>query len=198
VTASARVRRGATGVESEREKMLAGRPYLARDPDLVAARGRARDLLRRFNATSQREAALRRSLLRKLFGRAGRGTWIEPPFFCDYGRNIKLGDGVYVNFDCVVLDCAPVSLGDNVLIGPAVQIYAAHHPVDAEERATGLELASPIVVEDDAWIGGGAILCPGVRVGRGSTIGAGSVVTRDVPAGVVAAGNPCRVLRRIA
>ena len=122
---------------------------------------------------------------------------IEPPFHCDYGSNIFLGDNVYFNFNCIILDPAKVEIGDNVLVGPAVQIYTATHPISVTERKTMLESAKPIRIASDVWIGGGAIICPGVQIGRGSVIGAGGVVTRNVPAGVVAAGNPCRVIRKI-
>ncbi len=182
---------------TERRKMIAGEPYLASDPVLRAARRRARILTRRYNVTTDEETGRRERLLRELFARVGRGVLIEPPFFCDYGGNISLGDGVYVNTGCVILDCGLVNIGSNVLLGPHVQIYAAHHPVDPTRRRGGRELASPVVIEDDVWIGGGAILCPGVRVGRNTTIGAGSVVVADVPPDVVAAGNPCRVVRKL-
>jgi maltose O-acetyltransferase len=182
-------------IRTERQKMLSGEPYSASDLELATARRRARELLARYNAATQ--AADRWTILKKLLAKMGRDVFIEPPFFCDYGSNITLGDGVYMNFNCVILDCAPVTIADNVLLGPAAQIYAAHHPVEPEARAAGRELATPIVVEENVWIGGGAIICPGVRIGCNTTIGAGSVVTRDVPAGVVAAGNPCRVIRRL-
>jgi maltose O-acetyltransferase len=174
------------------EKMLAGEMYQASDPELVAGRRRARALCARLASEDQRD-----EVIRELLGRAGRNVWIEPPFFCDYGSNIHVGNNVFFNFNCVILDPARVRIGDNVFFGPAVQIYTATHPLDAAERATGLEFAKPIEIGSDVWIGGGAILCPGVTIGPGSVVGAGSVVTRDVPAGVVAAGNPCRVMRRV-
>lgn len=182
---------------TEREKMLAGELYDASDPELVLARRRARDLLRAFNGSRDEEHDARRRILGELLGAVGEGAWIEPPFSCDYGRNITLGDRVYFNFHCVVLDCAAVTIGDDVFFGPSVQVYAATHPLDHVERKSGRELARPITIESDVWVGGGAILCPGVRVGARSVIGAGSVVTRDVPEGVVAAGNPCRVIRHL-
>jgi maltose O-acetyltransferase len=180
---------------TEREKMLAGELYDASDPELVLARRRARDLLRAFNESRDEEHDARRQILGELLGAVGEGAWIEPPFSCDYGRNITLGDRVYFNFNCVILDCAAVTIGSDVFFGPNVQVYAATHPMDHVARKSGRELARPITVESDVWVGGGAILCPGVRVGARSVIGAGSVVTRDVPEGVVAAGNPCRVIR---
>jgi maltose O-acetyltransferase len=178
-------------------KMLAGELYIASDPELVLARRRARDLLRALNGSRDEEHDERRRILGELLGAVGEGVWIEPPFWCDYGRNIALGDRVYFNFNCVVLDCAAVTIGSDVFFGPNVQVYAATHPLDHVVRKSGLELARPIEVGADVWVGGGAILCPGVRVGARSVIGAGSVVTRDVPEGVVAAGNPCRVVRHL-
>ena len=182
---------------TEREKMLAGELYIASDPELVLERRRARDLLRAYNGSRDEEHDARRQILGELLGAVGEGAWIEPPFWCDYGRNITLGDRVYFNFNCVILDCAAVTIGDDVFFAPNVQVYAATHPLDHVTRKSGLELARPITIESDVWIGGGAILCPGVRVGARSVIGAGSVVTRDVPEGVVAAGNPCRVIRSL-
>jgi maltose O-acetyltransferase len=150
-----------------------------------------------LNQTRDDEVETRACLIRELIPASGKGVWIEPPFFCDYGRNITLGDKVFFNFNCVVLDVAPVRIGSRVLVGPAVQIYAATHPLRAVERRTGLELGAPVEIGDDVWIGGGAIVCPGVRIGARSVIGAGSVVTRDIPEDVFAAGNPCRVVRAI-
>lgn len=177
--------------------MLAGEPYLASDPVLRAARARARMLTRRYNITTDAEARRREHLLRMLLARVGRGVFIEPPFFCDYGGNISLGDDVYMNTGCVILDCGSVEIGSGVLLGPRVQIYAAHHPLEPDRRRDGRELASPVVIGENTWIGGGAIVCPGVRIGANTTIGAGSVVSRDVPPNVVAAGNPCRAVRRL-
>ncbi|HEY7312868.1 MAG TPA: sugar O-acetyltransferase [Gemmataceae bacterium] len=183
---------------TERQKMLAGRLYRASDPELTAARRRSRRLTRLYNQTTEDETERRLQLLLELFGRIGPGVEIEPPFACDYGDNIHAGDNLYINFGCVILDCARVDIGRNVQIGPGVHIYTGHHPVDPDERATGLEMATPVRIGEDVWIGGGAILGPGVTIGDGSTIGAGSVVVKDVPARVVAVGNPCRVIRRLA
>lgn len=182
-------------MRSEKEKMLAGELYHATDPQLVAERRRARDLLRAFNATTDAETELRASTLRELLGAAGEGVLIEPPFFCDYGSHIRLGDRVYFNFNCVVLDVAEVVIGSDVMFGPAVQVYTATHPMDYQTRRAGLEGGKPVTIGSDVWVGGGAIILPGVTVGARTVIGAGSVVTRDVPEGVFAAGNPCRVLR---
>lgn len=184
-------------MKSEREKMLDGEPYIASDRDLAADRAAVRRRLALFNATGPDDLAERSRLLVAIVGTVGDDTHIEPPFRCDYGRNITLGSFVYMNFGCIILDCARVTIGDRVKFGPSIQLLAAHHPIDPCERAAGPELASPITIGDDVWLGGGVIVCPGVTIGAGTTIGAGSVVTRDIPAGVVAYGNPCRVARRI-
>jgi maltose O-acetyltransferase len=175
--------------------MLAGQLYHAGDPELVEDRARCERMLRAFNAEPDEDGRSR--ILGELLGALGARAYIRPPFFCDYGFNIQLGADVFLNFNCVILDVVQVTIGDRVQIASAVQILAADHPVDPEVRATGAESGRPITIEDDAWIGGGAILCPGVTVGAGSVIGAGSVVTRNIPPGVVAAGNPCRVLHPV-
>ena len=181
---------------SEREKMLAGELYDPFDPELVAGRERARDLCQALNATRERETEERRAILRELFGAGGETVWMQPPFFCDYGANIVLGERVFFNFNCVVLDVCRVRIGDFSLFGPAVQIYTPMHPFDAELRRLE-EYGKPVEIGSDVWVGGGAIILPGVRIGSRAVIGAGSVVTRDVPDGVFAAGNPCRVIREI-
>ena len=173
--------------------MLAGELYDAGDPELVADRARSERLTRAFNDAQDLDARLR--TLRELLRGLGDESEIRPPFYCDYGDNIRLGSGVFLNFACVLLDVVAITIGDRVQIGPAVQLLAADHPLDVATRASKLENGRPIAIEDDAWIGGGAIVVPGVTIGRGSVVGAGSVVTRNVPAGVVAAGNPCRVIR---
>lgn len=182
---------------SERAKMLRGELYLASDPALFAARVRARRLCAAFNASDPDDLAGRMALLVELLGRVGPEAAIEPPFYCDYGSQITLGAGVFVNFGTVFLDPAAITIGDQVQIGPGVQLLTADHPRDAAERAAGPELARPISIGSRAWLGGGAIVCPGVSIGAGTIVGAGSVVVRDLPAGVVAAGNPCRVIRRL-
>jgi len=174
--------------------MVAGRHYDPQDPELVALRDRARALCQRLNALPADQPGALRPLLAQLFG-ADTDACVTPPFSCDYGTQIRLGRGVYFNFGCVVLDVAPVTIGDHVLFGPGVHVYTAMHPMDAGQRRSGVEWGEPVTIGDDVWIGGGAILCPGVRIGDRAVIGAGSVVTRDVPADVFAAGNPCRVLR---
>jgi maltose O-acetyltransferase len=179
----------------EREKMVAGEPYLASDPELVRERARARRLAGRYNATEQEDGEGRRALLDELLGQVGEGAWIEPPFHCDYGWNVTLGERAFLNFGCIVLDCAPVEIGPLTMFGPAVQLCAATHPLDPAERERGLEYALPIVVGRNVWIGAGAIVGAGVTIGDNTVIGAGSVVLQDVPANVLAAGSPCRVIR---
>jgi maltose O-acetyltransferase len=183
-------------VTSERQKMLAGEMYDPFDPDLVAGRERARDLCQSLNATREGDHDARRQILQQLFGRGGDTVWMQPPFFCDYGTNIELGERVFFNFNCVVLDVCPVRIGSFTLFGPAVQVYTPMHPMNAKLRRER-EFGKPISIGEDVWIGGGALILPGVQIGDGAVIGAGSVVTRDVPDGVFAAGNPCRVIRPI-
>ena len=184
-------------LQSQRQKMLAGELYLASDPELVALRARARQITRAYNNTTESERDVRRALLNRLLGRMAPKMEIEPPFRCDYGTNIFIGDNFYANFGVVMLDCAEIHIGDNAFLAPNVQLYTAHHPLDPQIRASGLEAATPIRIGDNVWLGGGAIVLPGVTIGDNTTIGAGSVVTRDIPGGVVAAGNPCRVLREL-
>jgi maltose O-acetyltransferase len=183
-------------MKSERQKMLAGELYDPMDPELVAARERARDLCQSLNATREAQADERRRILCALFGAGGDSVWMQPPFFCDYGSNIELGERVFFNFNCVVLDVCPVRIGDYSLFGPGVQILTPMHPLNAEQRRRE-EFGKPVTVGSDVWVGGGAILLPGVHIGSRAVIGAGSVVTRDIPEGVFAAGNPCRVIRAI-
>jgi maltose O-acetyltransferase len=177
--------------------MVAGELYLASDPELLRERARARELVARYNATGQDEQEERHSLLTRLLASMGECAWIEPPFHCDYGWNISLGERAFLNFNCVILDCAAVEIGAGSMLGPAVQLCAATHPVDPAERATGLEYARPIVIGTNVWIGAGAIVGAGVTVGDDAVIGAGSIVLRDIPARVLAAGNPCRVIRTL-
>jgi maltose O-acetyltransferase len=181
---------------TEREKMLAGELYDPLDEELVAARTRARNLCWELNATHDDDKERRRRILQELFGFGGETAWVQPPFFCDYGKNIHLGQRVFFNFNCVVLDVAEVRVGDFTLLAPNVQLLTATHPLNAELRRHK-EYAKPITIGSDVWIGGGAIIGPGVTIGDRTVIGAGSVVMRDIPAGVVAYGNPCRVVRSI-
>lgn len=183
-------------MRTEKEKMLAGEHYDPLDAELVRAREQARDLCRELNASRERDQEDRRRILTALFGQGGDSVWMQPPFYCDYGSNILLGERVFFNFNCVVLDVCRVKIGNFTLFGPAVQIYTATHPRNAELRRRQ-EFGKPVEIGSDVWVGGGAIICPGVRIGSKTVIGAGSVVTRDIPDGVCAAGNPCRVFREI-
>ncbi|WP_074948391.1 sugar O-acetyltransferase [Myxococcus fulvus] len=182
---------------TEMEKMLAGELYNGWDAQLTAARSRARRLLRAYNDTLMEDEDLRKQLLGQLLGQVGEGVYLEPPFHCDYGTFIQLGKRVYMNFQCVILDCNRVTIGDDVSFGPNVHIYAATHPLDADERIKGPELSKPVTIGAKTWVGGGTIILPGVTVGEGVTLGAGSVVTKDVPPYVLAAGNPARVIRAL-
>lgn len=183
--------------KTEKQKMLAGELYLASDPELAAESKRASLLLHRYNQTSVEEQDDRSQLLQELFGAVGERPVIVPPFHCDYGIHIYLGDRVYMNFGCVILDCNTVHIGNDVMCAPHVQIYTAYHPTEPQMRLTGRELAAPVRIGNNVWLGGGVIVCPGVTIGDNTTIGAGSVVTKDIPANVVAVGNPCRVIRQL-
>lgn len=183
-------------MRTEREKMLAGELYDPLDPDLVAGRERARDLCQRLNASCAAEEDLRRKLCSHIFGKGGETVWMQPPFWCDYGANIELGERVFFNFNCIVLDVCRVTIGDYTLFGPGVQVLTPLHPMNAALRRKE-EYGRPIEIGSDVWIGGGALILPGVTIGSGAVIGAGSVVTRDIPADTFAAGNPCRIIREI-
>jgi maltose O-acetyltransferase len=180
---------------TEREKMLAGESYNCLDPDLEAERQKIKGLLRLYNLTEA--GPERQTMLQQLLGHIGQNSFIEPPFYCIYGQNIYIGDHVYLNLLCTILDCNQVHIGHHVMIGPGVQIYTAAHDLQAESRNQGWEVATPIMIEDNVWIGGSAILLPGVSIGRNAVVGAGAVVTRSVPANTVVAGNPARVIREI-
>jgi maltose O-acetyltransferase len=195
-------------LRTEKEKMLAEEPYRSRDPELLALYHRAKDLLARFAGIAPTDAQAKKDILNSLFGSLGTGVWIENPFFCDYGMNIHIGNNCFVNYNCVFVDDNRIHIGNDVLIGPAVQLYTATHPVLPEERIVHnnshsggqtqyLTRALPISIGDRAWIGGGVVILPGVTIGEGTTIGAGSVVTKDVPARCFGAGNPCRVIRNL-
>jgi maltose O-acetyltransferase len=181
--------------KTEREKMLAGERYNCLDPDLEAERQKTKELLRLYNRTET--VPERQTILERLLGGIGQNSIFEPPFYCTYGQNTYVGDHVYLNFLCTILDNNEVHIGHHVMFGPAVQIYTAAHLLQAESRIQGWEVAKPIVIEDNVWIGGGAILLPGVRIGRNAVVGAGAVVPRSVPANTVVAGNPARVIREI-
>lgn len=183
---------------TEYEKMIAGALYDANDAALVRMRRRARALLDALNVSAQDiKTGDRLKMCKQLFGRAGKGLWLQPPFYCDYGKNIELGDNVYFNFNCVILDVAKVTIGSSVLFGPNVQIYTAGHPLDWQARAGGKEFGKPVAIGDYVWVGGGAIVCPGVSIGSKSIIAAGAVVTKNVPSGVVVGGNPARVIKTL-
>jgi maltose O-acetyltransferase len=182
-------------IRSEREKMLGGELYNASASEIQADQAAAREWLSRYNAATALPDDARRSLLRERLADVGEGAVIRPPFHCDYGYNIRLGARVFLNFNCVILDVVMVSIGEGAQIGPAVQIYTADHPRDPETRRAGLEFGRPVAIGRNVWIGGGAIILPGVRVGDDAVIGAGAVVTRDVPAGATAMGNPARAPR---
>lgn len=181
---------------SEKEKMLAGFFYNAADEELVQARHQARRLLWQYNATDPADTEKRHQLCQQLFGKVGKNVNIEPPFFCDYGSQIYIEDGVFINFNCTILDCAKVEIGQGCMIGPQVQIYTATHPLDPKARTEGKEFAIPVKIGKNVWIGGGAIILPGVHIGEGSIIGAGAVVTKNIPAYSVAVGNPAKVKRQ--
>jgi maltose O-acetyltransferase len=181
--------------KTEKEKMLAGETYNCLDAALEAERQQIKKLLRRYNQTE--DLPERQTILRQLLGQVGQDSIVEPPFHCVYGHNIHIGDHVYINVLCTILDCGAVHIGRHVMIGPGVQIYTAAHHLQAEARIQGLEVARPIVIEDNVWLGGSAILLPGVTIGRNAVVGAGAVVTRSVPPNVVVAGNPARVIREI-
>lgn len=184
-------------MSSEKDKMLSGELYKSFDAELLAERQRAKEIVFRYNSLQPSLVEERNELLRSLFGSVKGNFFIEPPFRCDYGCNIEIGENFYANYNLVILDCAKVTIGDNVLIGPNVGIYTAGHPLHFELRNEEWEFACPITIEDNVWIGGNVVLNPGVTVGRNTVVGSGSVVTKDIPANVVAAGNPCRVIREI-
>jgi maltose O-acetyltransferase len=184
-------------MKTEKQKMLAGELYNALDKEISDERMNTRLLLKRLNETAENEPERRGEILKQLLPNASEGLWIQPPFYCDYGYNMKIGEKVFFNFNCVVLDVTYVTIGSRTLFGPNVQIYTATHPIDFRERATTLEYAKPITIGEDVWVGGSAVICPGISIGDRTVIGAGSVVTKDIPSDVFAAGNPCRVIRQL-
>lgn len=183
---------------TEKEKMLAGLAYDASfDPELLSARADCLDRCFEFNHMPPARSSRRERFLPKLLGRVGERVTLIPPFYCDYGTNISLGDHTFINFNCTMLDEAPITIGRHVFVGPSCHFYTASHPLKISERNRGIETAQPITVGDNVWIGGNVTILPGVTIGAGTVIGTGSVVTRSLPAGVVAAGNPCRVIREL-
>ncbi|SEO24042.1 maltose O-acetyltransferase [Halogranum amylolyticum] len=182
---------------TEKEKMLAGELYDASDPVLVEERERAKRLTRLYNETTETEHDRRGELLTDLFGSVGESCYVEPPFRCDYGYNVHVGDEFYANYDCVVLDVCEVTVGDNCMLAPGVHIYTATHPLDADTRAAGPEYGEPVDVGDDVWLGGRAVVNPGVTIGDGAVVASGAVVTNDVPENVVVGGNPATVVKEL-
>lgn len=184
-------------METEKGKMLKGELYNAADPKLFEERLVARRLTRLLNQTVETDLATRTDLLKRLFGSTGKNLYIEPTFRCDYGYNIHVGENFYANFDCVFLDVCEIRIGDNCLVGPGVHIYTATHPLHADERIAGVEFGRPVGIGDNVWIGGRAVLNPGVRIGNNVVIASGAIVTKDVPDSVLIGGNPARVIKQI-
>ncbi len=185
-------------MQTEKEKMLAGLYYLSGDKELVKERKNARSLLKYLNDSSDDEDYVaREGFIRQLLGAAGCSPYIEPPFYCDYGYNIRVGANFYANFNCTILDVCQVTMGDNVMLGPHVQIYTATHPLTHSQRINGIEYGKPVSIGNNVWIGGGSIINPGVSIGNNVVIGSGSVVTKDIPDNVLVAGNPARVIREL-
>ena len=181
----------------EKERMLAGEAYDPSDPELRRERQRARDRCRQYNETAQTETDRRDRLLTELFGAVEDDATVLPPFHCDYGYNVGVGDDFFANFGCVFLDAGPIAFGENCMLGPGVHVYTPTHPLDPEERATGLEFGDPVTVGDDVWIGGRAVITPGVEIGDCAVVAAGAVVVDDVPSRTVVGGNPAEVIREI-
>lgn len=182
---------------TEKEKMLTGKLYISSGIELAGDREHAKELVFDFNSSHPKEYEKRNNIIQKLFGKTKNSFYIEPPFRCDYGYNISIGENFYSNYNCIILDCAKVTIGDNVFFAPNVGLYTAGHPIHHEIRNTGFEYAFPITIGSNVWLGGGVIVTPGITIGDNVVIGAGSVVTKDIPSNVVAAGNPCKVLREI-
>lgn len=183
---------------NEKEKMLKGLPYDSTDKELREIFHKSKDILKEYNKSQTRDE--KSILLKKLFGSKGNDVYIEPPFYCDYGENIFAGNTVYMNTNCVILDCAKVTIGNNVLFGPNVQVYAASHPLQGKDRVVNgkiVETSAPVAIGNDVWIGGGSIICPGVKIGDNVVIGAGSIVTKDIPSNSVAVGSPCKVIKKL-
>lgn len=184
-------------MNTEKEKMVSGEPYMAADPELVRDRENARKLTRLYNQTTESEGDERTALLNQLLGSTGLHVYIEPTFRCDYGYNISVGENFYANFDCVILDVCEVKIGRDCMLAPGVHIYTATHPLDPFERSSGVEYGKPVTIGDHVWIGGGAIINPGITIGNHSVVASGAVVTKDVPEGVVVGGNPAKVIKHI-
>ncbi len=183
-------------MKTEKAKMLAGELYNPEDRELSEDRSRAKNLCHKYNNLNPAAEDKKKSLLQELF-KTEREPHIEPDFYCDYGYNITLGENFYANHNCIFLDVNTITIGNNVMLGPSVQIYTATHPLEASKRNSGLELGFPVIIGDNVWIGGGAVIQPGIKIGSNAVIGAGAVVTKDIPANVFAGGNPVRVIKDI-
>ncbi|MBM7650247.1 maltose O-acetyltransferase [Bacillus ectoiniformans] len=184
-------------LRTEKEKMIAGLEYIASDEELVKNRERARRLTRLFNQSDETELTKRTELLKELFGSTGENVYIEPNFRCDYGYNIHVGENFYANFDCVILDVCEVRIGDNCLLAPGVHIYTAAHPIDPIKRKSGVEFGKPVTIGNNVWIGGRAVINPGIEIGDNAIIASGAVVTKDVPKNTVVGGNPAKILKNV-
>ncbi len=182
---------------NQKERMLAAQLYFSADPELTAERRRARRLVRAYNATTEEQESERDALLRELLGARGKTLFIETPFTCDYGGNVYVGENFYANFDCVILDTCEVRIGDNCMFGPRVSLFTAGHPLDAATRNSGWEFGRPITIGNNVWIGGHAVINPGVTIGNNVVVASGAVVIRDVPDNVVVGGNPARILKQV-
>ena len=182
---------------TEKEKMIKGEMYFSADEVLVNERNRARILTRDFNNTTEDELDKRAEILKELLGKIGKNIYIEPNFRCDYGYNIYVGENFYANFDCLLLDVCPIKIGNNAMLAPGVHIYTATHPLNPTERNSGYEYGKPVNIGDNVWIGGRAVICPGVTIGNNVVVAAGAVVTKDIPSNVVVGGNPAKVIKHI-
>lgn len=179
------------------ELMQVGKLHYWNDPEINELGKKAELLVEQYNATKVGEDETRTAILKELLGEGGDKCFIKPPFRCDYGKFIEIGEGTFLNFDCIILDACKVKIGKHVLIGPRTCIYSASHPIYAPVRVEGYDVSKPVTICDNVWLGGNVVVNPGVTIGQGSVIGAGSVVTNDIPANVIAAGNPCKVIREI-
>ena len=184
-------------MKTEKEKMLAGEAFKTGDPELMEDKKRARVLAEKYNRSSEDDLLLRKSILKELFGKCGEKIMIKPPFHCDYGYQISVGENFFANFDCVFLDAAPIQIGDNCMIGPKTCIYAISHPLDPIERQKGIGLPLKVIIGNNVWIGGGVTILPGVNLGNNVVVGAGSVVTKSFGDNVVIAGNPAKIIKKI-
>ena len=184
-------------MQSEKEKMLSGKPYKSFGEELLGERQYAKEFVFDFNNSRPAEIGTRNDIVKKLFGKTGKTFFIEPPFRCDYGYNIEIGENFYANYNCIILDCAKVIIGDNVLFAPNVSLYTAGHPIHYTIRNHEIEYAFPITIGNNVWIGGNVVINPGITIGENTVIGAGSIVTKNIPANVIAVGNSCKVLRQI-